>query len=137
MNASCFLDTNIIVYAATGHGADEMKRQRGLDVLEDAEFGTSGQVLQEFFVTVTRKVKKPLSVLDAAEWIDRIALRPVIPVDAGLVKRAIRISEQYQISHWDAAIIAAAQSLEVPILYTEDLNHGQTYGAVQAINPFL
>lgn len=137
MNASCFIDTNVLVYAATGHGTDEMKRQRVLDVLEEAEFGTSGQVLQEFFVTVTRKVKKPLSALDAAEWIDRLALRPVIPIDAGLVKYAIKISGQYQISSWDAAIIAAAQSLEAPVLYTEDLNHGQLYESVRVINPFL
>jgi predicted nucleic acid-binding protein len=137
MNASCFLDTNILVYAATGHGDDERKRQRALDVLEEAEFGTSGQVLQEFFVTVTRKVKRPLSVPDAAEWIDRVALRPVIPIDTGLVKHAISISGKYQVSHSDAAIIAAAQSLEAPVLYTEDLNHGQAYGSVRAINPFM
>lgn len=137
MNVDFFLDTNIPVYAATGHGADEMKRQRALDILEAAEFGTSGQVLQEFFVVVTRKVKRPLSPFDAAEWIDRLALRPVVPIDAGLVKLAIEISRRYQISHWDAAIIAAAQTLEAPVLYTEDLHHGQTYGSVRAVNPFV
>jgi len=136
MNVDCFLDTNILVYAATGLGADERKRQRALDILEEAEFGTSGQVLQEFFVVVTRKVKSPLSPFDAAEWIDRLALRPVVPIDAGLVKHAIEISQRYQISHWDAAIVAAAQALEAAVLYTEDLHHGQTYGSVRAVNPF-
>lgn len=137
MNASCFLDTNIIVYAATGYGADELKRQRALGIIEEADFGTSAQVLQEFFVTVTRKVKRPLTIADAAKWIHHLALRPVISVDAGLVSYAIKLSAQYQIAHCDAAIIAAAHSLETPFLFSEDLNHGQAYGTVKVINPFL
>jgi len=136
MNASCFMDTNVLVYAAAGRGAEDRKRLRALDLLEEAEFGTSGQVLQEFFVTVTRKIKVPLSRRDAAEWIDRLALRPVIPVDASLVKSAIYLSERFVLSHWDAAIVAAAQALGVSTLYTEDISHGQAYGSVRAVNPF-
>ena len=136
MNASCFLDTNVLVYAAAGRGADERKRLCALDLLEEAEFGVSGQVLQEFFVTVTHKAKRPLSRLDAAKWIDRLALRPVVPIDAGIVKLAIHLSERYRLSHWDAAIVAAAKSLEASVLYTEDLNDGQMYGSVRAVNPF-
>ena len=51
--------------------------------------------------------------------------------------RSIEIARRYQISYWDAAIIAAAGELGATILYTEDLNHGQAYGTVTAINPFL
>lgn len=136
MNASCFLDTNVLVYAAAGRGADDRKRIRALDLLEEAEFGVSGQVLQEFFVSVTHKAKRPLSRIDAAKWIDRLSLRPVVPIDSGLVKLAINLSERYRISHWDAAIVAAAECLEASVLYTEDLNDGQVYGSVKAVNPF-
>ena len=51
--------------------------------------------------------------------------------------RSIETARRYQISYWDAAIIVAAGELGAAILYTEDLNHGQAYGTVTAINPFL
>jgi len=137
MNAECFMDTNVLVYAAAGRGDDEWKRQRALALLDPAEFGTSGQVLQEFFVTVTRKAKVPMPAAEAAEWIDRLASRPVVPVDADLVRSAIGIGARYGISHWDAAIVAAAEFLRAPVLYSEDLNHGQSYGAVRVVNPFV
>ena len=69
----------MLVYAAAGRGVHERKRARALDLLEEAEFGLSGQVLQEFFVTVTQKAKQPLSRTDAAEWIAKLSLRPVVP----------------------------------------------------------
>ena len=62
---------------------------------------------------------------------------PVVAVDADLVREGIRHSIRYQISYWDAALIAAAERLDAPTLYTEDLNHGQLYGSVKVINPFL
>jgi predicted nucleic acid-binding protein len=57
---------------------------------------------------VTSKAKARLSAPDAAEWIDRIAICPVVPIDAGLVKSAVLVAVRYKISQWDAAIIAAA-----------------------------
>ena len=48
-----------------------------------------------------------------------------------------RVSERYKLSYWDGAIVAAAEALGAPVLYTEDLNHGQVYGTVTAINPFI
>ena len=47
------------------------------------------------------------------------------------------MSARYGISYWDGAIVAAAEAIGAPVLYTEDLNHGQAYGTVTAINPFL
>jgi predicted nucleic acid-binding protein len=104
--------------------------------MEPGRFGLSGQVLQEFYVTVTRKTKPQMPPRVAAEWIDRLAIQPVAPVDADLVRNAITIAVRYNISQWDGAIIAAAEALEAPILYSEDLNHGQHYGSVQVLNPF-
>ena len=57
-------------------------------------------------------------------------------IDAGLVKRGAAISARYQISYWDGAILAAAEALGAPVLYSEDLSHGQTYGSVKVVNPF-
>lgn len=136
MTVECFLDTNVVVYAAAGRGADEWKRRRALDILEQADFGLSGQVLQEFYVTVTAKARVRLAARDAAEWVERLSLRPVAAIDEGVVKEAISLSVRYQISYWDAALIAAARSLDTRVLYTEDLNHGQSYADVQVLNPF-
>lgn len=137
MNVECFLDTNIIVYAAAGRGPDEWKRIRAFELLEPAEFGLSGQVLQEFYVTVTTKARVKLGAVEAAEWVDRLSVRPVAPIDDSIVKEAISLSVRYQISYWDAALIAAARSLDTRLLYTEDLNHGQFYADVRVVNPFL
>ena len=136
MTVSSFLDTNILVYAAIGTGTDDWKRKLALELMLPAKFATSGQVLQEFFVTVTRKGEVPLSIADASIWIDKLALLPLVPTDAILVKMAIANVQRHQVSYWDGAIIAAAEMIGAPILYTEDLNHGQAYGSVKAINPF-
>ena len=72
MSVDCFLDTNILVYAATGGGEDEPKRKRALDLIEQEDFALSAQVLQEFYVTVTRKTAKTLSSDEALEWIEQL-----------------------------------------------------------------
>ena len=137
MIAEAFVDTNILIYAAMGrHDAPE-KHARAWDVIGAGRYGVSGQVLAEFFVNATKKTAKPLKLPEAAAWIDRLSLLPVVPVDAELVSEAIRHSARYQISYWDAALIAGAERLEAPILYTEDLNNGQRYGSVKAVNPFV
>lgn len=136
MIVSCLLDTDVLVYAAAGRGPEEWKRIRAFEIMEAADFGTSAQVLQEFYVTVTRRARTPLEPREAAEWIERLALRPVAVIDDGLVKQAINLSVRYQVSYWDAAVIAAARNLGAPVLYSEDLNHGQSYGDVQVLNPF-
>jgi predicted nucleic acid-binding protein len=137
MSVECFLDTNVIVYAATGRGVEDAKRERALDLIETREFGLSAQVLQEFYVTVVRKVEIPLAPAEALEWIEQLEAFPCLPIDPGLVKIAAELSSRHHISYWDGAILAAAESLGAPILYTEDLSHGQRYGPVQVLNPFL
>jgi predicted nucleic acid-binding protein len=136
MRIDCFLDTNILVYAAAGRGAEEAKRQRALELIETEEFGLSAQVLQEFYVTVVRKLEVPLSAQQALEWIEQLEIFPCLAIDTGVVKLGIEMSERFQLSYWDGAIIAAAEALGAPILYTEDLNHGQRYGTVIVRDPF-
>lgn len=139
MSVEAFLDTNVLVYAAAdGDSEDKQrpKRQRALQLIEEEDFGLSAQVLQEFFTTVTRKIQVPLSASEALEWIEELEAFPCLPIDRSLVKIAVEVSERYQISYWDGAIVAAAQSLGASTLYTEDLNDGQQYGSVQVRNPF-
>ena len=137
MIAESFVDTNVLIYAAVGKNEQPEKHKRAWEIIGPARYGLSGQVLAEFFVNATRKTQVPLSMAEATNWIDRLKLLPLVPVDADLVCEAIRYSGRYQISYWDAALIAAAERLDADTLYTEDLNHGQTYGSVKAINPFM
>ena len=136
MNAKVFFDTNVLVYAAVGTGKDESKRKRALDLIQSEDFGTSAQVLQEFFVTVVRKALRPLSAVQALEWIEQWAAFPCQPIDRELVQIAVGLSERFTISYWDAAILAAAEALGSRLVYSEDLNDGQQYGEVRVVNPF-
>jgi len=136
MNAEVFLDSNILVYAAMARSGEEFKRERALTLIQSEHFGTSAQVLQEFYVTVVRKAKRPLTSVEAMEWIQQWAAFPCQPIDRELVQIAIEMSVRYKIGYWDAAIIAAATSLGAHILYSEDLNNRQRYGSVRVVNPF-
>ena len=135
--ASVFLDTNILVYAAMAKDKEAAKGNRASELVRTVDFGVSAQVLQEFYTVVTRKGGTPLTPDEAFAWIERLIRLPCVAIDASLVLRAIWLSERYRIDYWDGAILAAAESLGAETLYTEDLSHGQIYGTVQAINPFV
>ena len=137
MSVDVFLDTNILVYAVTNDDREQTKRQRALEIIEAEDFAISAQVLQEFYVTVTRKLAEPLTPEQALDWISELDAFPCVAIEASLVKIAVETSVRYQTSYWDGAIIAAAESISSPRLYSEDLNHGQWYGSVEVINPFL
>ena len=137
MSVDCFLDTNILMYAVSSTEADAPKRARALDLVRQSDFGLSAQVLQEFFVTVTRKIRKPLAPELAVALMEQYRVFPTVPTDYPLIVAAVELSLRYGVSYWDGAILAAAEVLEAKVLYTEDLNHGQHYGAVRAVNPFL
>jgi predicted nucleic acid-binding protein len=119
-----------------GKQDDPRKFQVAAQIVQSELFGISGQVLAEFYVIVRSKPAIPLSATEAERWIDLLCNYPVAPVDDVLVRHGIAYAQKFQISYWDGAIIAAAERLEAPILYTEDLHHGQTYGSVRVINPF-
>lgn len=136
MRAESFLDTNVLVYAVSGDPREAGKTARALELIDTADFGISGQVLQEFYVTVVRKIAVPLSPAHALAWVEQFAMFPCHPVGADTVQLGAEISERYRISYWDGAIVAAAQALAATTLFTEDLNDGQDYGGVRAVNPF-
>jgi predicted nucleic acid-binding protein len=133
-----FVDTNVLVYALA---ADDAKRapvaQKLIrELMLSREFRTSTQVLQELFVTLTRKVKKPISSQQALRYLDRIAVWPVTVLDYGAVREAIELSSGRSISFWDSLVIVAASHSGANRLYTEDLQHGQTLLGVEVVNPF-
>lgn len=136
MTADCLLDTNVLVYAAMARYSAPTKYKREPSILAETDFAVSGQMLQEFFVTVTRKSDTPLITEKALEWLDELQDRTCVPMDADLVKRGAEIAQRYQISYWDGAVLAAAQAMGTAYIHSEDLNHGQNYGSVRVINPF-
>ena len=136
MTAEVFLDTNVLVYAAIGTGRDEPKRKLAMELIQTLDFGTSAQVLQEFFVTVVRKAERPLAATEALDWIEQFTAFPCQAIDHQLVRIAIEYSSRFAISYWDAAILAAAEALGAGTVYSEDLSAGQRYGRVRVINPF-
>lgn len=133
-----FFDANVLVYAYDPR--NPVKRQRALDLLDNALANDTGvlsaQVLAEFFNTVTRKLPAPLSVADAEQALARFAAMPVVPLDLALVQQAVSVCQRYQISYWDAQIIAAAASAGCARIISEDLNPGQSYAGVVIANPF-
>ena len=136
MSVECFLDTDVLVYAVSSAESDAVKQAKALELIRESHFGLSAQVLQEFYVTVTRKIRKPLSPELAVALMDEYRVFPTVPTDYPLIVEAVELSLRHGISYWDAAVLAAAESLEAPTLYTEDLNHGQRYGQVLVLNPF-
>jgi predicted nucleic acid-binding protein len=136
MIAEVMLDTNVVTYAVSRAAEDSAKARVALSLIETADFGLSGQVLQEFYVTTTRKIRVPLSHDEALDWIESFEQFPCVPVDSSLVFQGAETARRHQVSYWDGAIIAAAERLGATTLYSEDLNHEQMYGSVRVVNPF-
>lgn len=137
MTAQFFLDTNVVAYAASNDAADAAKTTISRRLLLAESVGLSAQVLQEFFVVVTRKFQRPLTIANAEVFLDSLATFPVVPLTPELIRRGIRLHERHRISYWDGAILAAAKELAATVLYSEDLAHGQIYDGVTVLNPFL
>ena len=133
----CFLDTNILLYAALGKDDEPGKFSISRGLINDWKFGLSTQVLGEFFVNAQRKSARPLRAAEAAAMVVEFGDRPCAIIDHAMVRAAIEYAQRYDISYWDGAIVAAAERLQAGVLYSEDFNHGQNYGSVRALNPFV
>ena len=136
MTVQAFVDSNVLIYAASNRPGEIEKKVAAAELIGATEFGISVQVLAEFYATVTRKGDDPMPPLVALDWIELLEQQPCVPIDAGIVKRGAEISQRYRISYWDGAILAAAEALGATTLYSEDLSHGQSYGSVKVVNPF-
>ena len=139
MNGKVFVDSNVLVYA---HDEDAgPKQQRAVERLEELWDTGSGrmstQVLQEFYVNVTRKIKQPLSPSVARDIIRNYSLWVEHAITPSTLLRASDISEAWTLSFWDSMIFASAEQHNAHTLLTEDMNHGQVIVGVRVVNPFL
>lgn len=139
MTDRVFVDTNVLIYA---HDLDAgLKHDRAAAIVADLWERENGiistQVLQEFYVNVTRKIAKPLTPA-AARGIIRnyLAWRVEVNEPSGVLL-ASEIGERNRISFWDALIVASAARAGADRILSEDLNHGQVLEGVQIENPFI
>ncbi len=140
MIGKIFLATNVLVYLYDRDAPEKQKKARAV-----LEWGSTGdgfvistQILQEFWVTVTRKFSKSLPVSEAL-----LAMRALqgslstIPVDIGMIFEAIELERRFQLSFWDALVVQAALTAGCSKLLTEDLQHGFRIKTLTVENPFI
>ena len=137
MSGKTFVDTNILIYA---HDVDAgAKHQVARSVLQELWAGRSGvlstQVLQEFYVNVTRKIASPLPRHAARAIVDSYIVW-CVETSSAEISAAFRIEDESRISFWDALIVAAARKAGAERILSEDLNAGQAISCVRIENPF-
>ena len=139
MSDKYFIDSNILVYAHDS--AEQIKsgiaRKIMLDGILNENIVLSTQVLIEFYVTVTLKIKKKLSPDIAQKEITLLKCLRIIEIDIDIILDAIKIQKNNKLSYWDSLIIASAKRSGAGIIYSEDLNPGQVIDSIKIINPFM
>ncbi|CAN5764892.1 PIN domain-containing protein [soil metagenome] len=133
-----FLDTNVLIYAVD---EDVPRKKEAADRLieEEALAGRavlSTQVLQEFYVVSTRRLKRPLSPERAEQAVRALATLPIVQVDPRMILGATARGRRMSVSFWDALIIEAAVAGGATTLYTEDLQDGLEIDRLTIRNPF-
>ena len=133
-----FVDANILIYAEDRDAGSKHAIARDLvaDLWRSGEGVLSVQVLQEFFVNVTRKLPRPLKPDEAFAIVEQYLTWRVVENTGDLLLAGIRLASTLKVSFWDALIIQAARQERCDRLWTEDLNHGQRIGDLTIINPF-
>lgn len=134
-----FVDTNVLVYARDRRDAEKHGRAREwMRFLWQTRRGRlSAQVLNEYFVTVTGKLTHALAEVEARDEVRELMAWAPEPVDGDLIERAWIAASTWQLSHWDALIVAAAQRAGCAYLLTEDLQTAQNFGDLRVLSPFL
>jgi predicted nucleic acid-binding protein len=138
MSELTFVDTNILVYV---RDADQVQKQeiaaRCLQRLwQDRAGRLSVQVLSEYYVRLTQKLKPGLDADDAWDDVQALMSWAPQPINCEVLNRAREIERRYRTSWWDATIVAAAQSQSCAVLLSEDFQHGMVFGQVTVRNPF-
>jgi predicted nucleic acid-binding protein len=133
-----FFDTNVLVYLFDADAADKRKKARALfqKHSEAGDILLSTQVLQEFYVAVTRKLARPLDAAAAAQAVSSFGELPLVQIDSQLILSAIHRSRNNQLSFWDALIVQAAIEGRARTLYSEDMESGQLLDNLRVVNPF-
>jgi predicted nucleic acid-binding protein len=137
MSARSFFDTNVLVYA--DDKAAPAKQRRALDLVAEHRRGGTGvvslQVLQEYFVTVTRKLK--LDPRIARRKVELLAEFDVASPEVADILAAIDLHRLHGFSFWDALVLRAAKQSGCRVLFSEDMQGAREIDGVHIVNPFL
>jgi predicted nucleic acid-binding protein len=131
-----FIDTNILLYAASGRPDDAPKTDCARQLIKEKAVCISFQVLQEFYANAVSPKKLNLSTGEAAKWCAAWMQFPVASLGLQTFVTSLELAHRFRISNWDAAILAAAGQMGCRTVYSEDLSHGQDYGGIVVENPF-
>lgn len=133
-----FVDTNILVYSRNPAETEKYPIARSLieNLWQSRRGRLSTQVCSEYLVTVTRKLARPLDESEAWDDVESLLAWDPVPLDRECLAIARHVQIRYQSSWWDSLIVAAASIAGCEIIYTEDLNHGQEYLGIRAVDPF-
>jgi predicted nucleic acid-binding protein len=139
MTAAVFVDTNVLVYSRDARDAAKHERAREwVGFLWDTKQGrVSRQVLHEYYVTVTRKLRPGLPVEEARGDV-RALFHWLTAVDPEvMIESAWTFQDRCSLSFWDALVLAAAQVMECAFILSEDLPAGQKLDGIVVVNPFV
>lgn len=132
-----FVDTNVLIYAVSRNPTEQEKAELAAKIVAAGGLGLSAQVLQEFYVQVTRETKPwALTHNEAQGLVETFRRFTIHPVTSALVLAAITTRARFKISYWDAAILEAARSLGCQVVLSEDLSDRMDYAGVGVENPF-
>lgn len=137
MKDKVFFDSNIFVYGSDTTCPEKMKTAQTLiaSVAEEGNGVISTQNLQEFYNASTKKLHRNKN--DVKENVEQFAqIFPVVQINVPLITKAVDLQIRYQLSFYDALIVATASKENCVICYSEDLNNGQIYDGVKIVNPF-
>lgn len=136
--ALVFVDTNVLVYArdSSDSGKQKMAARWMTELWRSRNGRISHQVLHEYYVTVTRKLRPGLPAAIAREDVRSLMQWSPVPEDATLIERAWMVEEKFDLAFWDAMIVAAAATARAAVLLTEDLQEGAEIDGVLVVNPF-
>lgn len=132
MPARRFFDTNVIVYA---FAANDPRSVRSESLIAEGGF-ISVQVLNEFTNVTRCKLRWEWEQIEAALSVLKELFGPVAPLTTAIHARAVAVAREYGLAVYDALIVAAAQDAGCEKLFSEDLQHGQTFGTLTVENPF-
>ncbi|MGD0901703.1 MAG: PIN domain-containing protein [Terracidiphilus sp.] len=140
MSDRFFLDTSIFVHSFDR--SSPAKAQRAEQLIREALTTQKGvisyQIVQEFFNVALRRFSQPMHAADAGQYLITV-FRPLLAVHSSqaLYLEALHFCSQSGLSWYDSLIVSAAIQSRCDLLYTEDLQHGQRFGSLQVMNPFL
>jgi predicted nucleic acid-binding protein len=134
-----FVDTNVLVYSYDRSAG--RKRELAMQLLDRLWIARTGclslQILQEFYVCATGRLRPALTPSEAAAETSALAQWRIHEPGPGDLLSAIDLHQRLRVSFWDAMVLQSALQMGCKVLWTEDLNDGQSYAGVTVRNPFV